>query len=250
MNNVFLGVIIPTYMERDNIVNLLENLQNTLSNSNIDYRILVVDDNSPDGTADVVKKYVKAGGRVSLLVREGKRGLGSAIMDGFRIMIEDTRVTHLATMDADGSHRPEDLVKMLMKVNEADLVQGSRYVTGGSIIGWGFHRRLISRFANLIARVFFGSDIRDYTSNFRIYSRELVGKLIGYELDDSYDWVVESMVLAKTLGFKVVEVPIVFINREKGRSKLGLLEIIKWFINIIKIKSRVKRFVNRGGNGY
>lgn len=240
LESLFLGIVIPTYNERENIINLLNALHEKLRDTGVGFKIIVVDDNSPDGTSKVVEEYMKEKPNVSLIVRESKKGLGSAIMDGFRALIKDDRVTHIATMDADFSHRPEDLVRMLPKSREADLVQGSRYVRGGQIMGWGIHRRVVSRTANLIARLLFGWDTRDYTSNFRIYSRRLIDEILAHKLDDSYDWVVESIALAKMKGFKVVEVPIVFINRERGSSKLGILDIVKWFSNVMRIKRRLK----------
>lgn len=249
MEEVLLGVIIPTYNERENIVKLLDALHEKLDSAGVSFKILIVDDNSPDGTAEIVKKYMKKTSTVSIIVRECKKGLGSAIMDGFRAIMIDDRITHVATMDADGSHNPEDLVKMLMKAREADLVQGSRYVTGGEIIGWGAHRRLISWSANFIVRLLFGRDIKDYTSNFRVYSRRLVKKILEYKLDDSYDWVVESIVLAKLLCFRVIEVPITFVNRKEGSSKLGFSDIVRWFVNILKIKGRVKDLVIKANKG-
>lgn len=241
--SVYLGIVIPTYNERENIVNLLERINEVLSKVGVDYFILVVDDNSPDKTADAVREYMRFNNRVDIVVRKRKMGLGSAITTGFKVLLEKPglgpKITHIVTMDGDFSHDPSDLPKLVSAAEEADLVQGSRYVKGGRIVGWSLHRRIISWGANSLARLLFGRDVKDYTSNYRVYSRRLVEKLLWMKLDESYDMVVETLAVAKKLGFRVVEVPITFVNREKGVSKLKFMDIVKWFINIVKLKRRI-----------
>lgn len=243
MSKLTVGVVIPTYNEKGTIVTLLEKLNDVLVGTGVEFTILVVDDNSPDGTADAVREYMATNRRVDILVRKGKMGLGSAILDGFITLLENpefgSKITHVVTMDGDLSHNPDDLPILLSRADDADLVQGSRYVKGGRILGWSIHRKVISWGANSIARLLFGRDVKDYTSNYRVYSRRLALKLIEMKLDKSYDMVVEALVIAKKLGYKVVEAPITFVNRKKGVSKLKFRDIVKWFIHIVKLRRRL-----------
>lgn len=246
-----LWIIIPTYNERDNIIRLLEGLKRVLSGiSGLEFRVLVVDDNSPDGTADVVRKYIESGnGFVVLIVRRGRRGLGSAVRDGMRYILEnDPGVEYIATMDADLSHRPEDLPILLEAAERADLVQGSRYVRGGGALDWGFHRRLISWSANLLIRILYRTGIRDHTGNYKVYSRRLAEDIVKYSRANGFEIAIETVLIARALGYRVVEAPIIFINRVGGRSKLTIGEIIRWLIYIIGFRGRFKelRKASRG----
>ncbi len=237
---LFIGIVIPTYNERENIVKLLDSISNVLTKHGYQYKILVVDDNSPDGTAEVVREYGRKTGVVDVMVRPGKMGIGSAVADGVRKLLEDPRVTHIVTMDADLSHRPEDLPVLLKHVGKADIVQGSRYIEGGRIIGWGFHRRLISWGANLLVKLLYRTGLRDNTGNYRVYSREAAMEITRYSTMKGYEWVIEALLIALARGYRVVEAPIVFINRGRGASKLGLRDILKWFMFIISYRKRYK----------
>ncbi len=233
-------VIIPTYNERENIVELLDRLTTTLKNNGVKYRIIIIDDNSPDGTANVVREWAEKNreGSIEVIVRKGKEGLGSAILLGLRKALEDPRAEYFVTMDADLSHRPEDLPLMIKYAEEADVVQGSRYVKGGKIIGWGLHRHLISKVANALIRIIYRTGIRDNTSNYRIYNRRAAEALIKYADAKSYEWAIESILIPIACGYRVVESPIVFINRTRGKSKLSLSDIIHWWISIISFRKK------------
>jgi len=244
---VCIGVVIPTYNEKDNIVKLLDGLREVFTRLGYDYRILVVDDNSPDGTARVVEEYGLRYGGVEVLIRPGKLGIGSAIRDGLRKLLEYPEITHFVTMDADLSHRPEDLETMLKYIDQADIVQGSRYVKGGCIIGWGFKRRIISWGANTLIRLLYRTGIRDHTGNYRVYNRRVVEDILKYTEYNGYEWVVEAILVAKRLGYRIIEAPITFINRERGESKLGVSDILKWFKSIIKLKTRRYKTVQNQG---
>ncbi len=244
LEKVFLGITIPTYNERENIIELLKKIDNVLSEIGVRYHIVVVDDNSPDGTAEIVRKYGNETGVVDVIVRPGKLGLGSAILTGMKKLLEKHNVTHIVTMDADLSHRPEDLPNLLEYIDKADLVQGSRYISGGRIIGWGFHRKLISWTANRLVNLLYHTRQRDHTNNYRLYSRKVVEDLIKYSTMNSYEWVIEALLITYACGYRVAEAPTIFINREKGRSKLGFRDIVKWWLFIVKYKGRFKEVMN------
>ncbi len=233
-------VVIPTYNERENIVELLDRLTNVLKNIGSRYKIIVIDDNSPDGTADVVRVWAEKNMEkdIEVIVRKGKEGLGSAILLGLKKALEDSEAKYFVTMDADLSHRPEDLLLMIKRAEEADVVQGSRYVEGGKIIGWGLHRHLISKVANALIRIIYRTGIRDNTSNYRVYNRRAAEALIKYADAKSYEWAIESILIPLACGLRIVESPIVFINRTRGKSKLSLGDIIHWWIHIIGFKKR------------
>lgn len=240
-----LWIIIPTYNERENIGELLDRLIKTLEKIGINYNILVIDDSSPDGTADIVREYSSRNDKVKLIVREGKKGLGSAILDGIKYVFKnDPEATHIATMDADLSHRPEDLITLIKYADKADVVQGSRYVEGGKVIGWRFHRHLISKTANFLIKILYGTSVRDNTSNYRIYNRRAAELLLKYASGESYEWAIESILIPVAAKLEVVEAPITFINRLKGKSKLGIRDIVNWWIYIITFKKKFKRIAD------
>lgn len=246
-----LWIIIPTYNEKENISELLDRLTSVLEELKINYNILVVDDNSPDGTADMVKKHQLYDDKIKLIVREGKKGLGSAILDGIRYVFKnDPDATHIVTMDADLSHKPEDLAVLIKYADKADVVQGSRYVRGGKTIGWGIHRHLISKTANFLIRTLYGTGIHDSTSNYRIYSRRAAELLLKYASGKSYEWAIESLLIPVAAKLKIVEAPITFINRSKGKSKLGIRDIIKWWIYILTFKRKFKSIAVEEGEKY
>lgn len=240
-NKVVLRIIIPTYNEAENIVELLSRIDNSLSLiENIDYKVLIIDDNSPDGTAEIARNYSKEHGTVKVFVRERKEGLGSAILYGMRKALDDPAVTHIATMDADLSHRPEDMLEMIKKTNVADLIQGSRYIEGGKIIGWGLHRHLISKTANFLVRTIYNTGLREHTTNYRIYSRRSAELVSKYSTMKSYEWVIEALLINIACDMKIVESPIIFVNREKGKSKLTIRDTYRWWKFIVSYRKRFK----------
>jgi dolichol-phosphate mannosyltransferase len=218
-----IGILLPTYCEAANIEKLVQELED----SKLDTSILVIDDSSPDGTANIVRKLQQKYDNVLLFVRKRKLGLGTAITDGFRAFLSmKNPPKYIVTMDADYSHNPNEIPKLLTPAKQgADLVVGSRYCPGGAAVGWGVGRFLISKVANLVTRFRIEARISDYTSGMRCYSTELVNGIIGDLHSQTYEIQIETIRQANLRGYKIQDVPIVFVNRKKGKSKLTINEI-------------------------
>ncbi len=230
------GVILPTYREADNIANLIEDIENLPLNTSI----LVIDDSSPDGTAEIVKNLQKKYGNILLCVRPQKSGLGTAITDGFSIFLSSkTPPKFIVTMDADYSHNPQAIPKLLSSMQSGcGIVIGSRYCKGGKITGWPFTRKLISRAANVAARFLMGFKLRDCTSGFRCYSTSFLKVAIGSLHSQTYEIQIETVRQALLRDFSVKEVPILFVNRKLGKSKLTLTEIQGYLSYTLKTSPR------------
>lgn len=210
-------VIVPTYNERDNIAPLVHALMA------IDgLRALIVDDNSPDGTGDEAAALSSSsGGRLSVVRRVGPRGLGRSYIDGMFAALE-TNASHICQMDADFSHDPAQLPRLLEASASADLVIGSRYVPGGELRNWPIHRVLLSRFANWYVRAITRLPVHDCTSGFRCWRRELLARLpLDRIVSDGYAFQVEMAWEASAAGGRIVEVPITFVERREGQSKMS-----------------------------
>ncbi|WP_019808567.1 polyprenol monophosphomannose synthase [Saccharomonospora halophila] len=223
-------VVIPTYNERDNLAPLLQRLHTALPT----VHALVVDDGSPDGTGEVADKLADDDPRVHVLHRGGKAGLGAAYIAGFRWGLERDYAT-LVEMDADGSHAPEDLPRVLDALSGADLVIGSRYVPGGALVNWPRKRQALSRLANLYSRVALGVPVHDITAGFRAYRREV---LTGLALDEiasqGYCFQIDLTWRTADAGFTVLEVPITFTERELGESKMNGSIIGEAMVNVAR----------------
>jgi len=217
------GVILPTYREAENIANLIKEIKNLQLNTSI----LVIDDSSPDRTADVVKNLQKKYGNILLYVRPKKSGLGTAITDGFKIFLSSKFPPRfIVTMDADYSHNPKAMPQLLSTMQSGcGIVIGSRYCRGGKTMGWPFTRKIISRAANGVAKFLMGVKLRDCTSGFRCYSTNFLKVAIGSLHSQTYEIQIETVRQALSRGFSVKEVPIIFVNRKRGKSKLTLAEI-------------------------
>jgi dolichol-phosphate mannosyltransferase len=214
-------VVLPTYNEKDNVVPLSEGILNASSN----LEILVVDDNSPDGTGDVVSEMQASEPRLHLLRREGKLGLGTAYLAGFRYGL-DRGYDYIFTMDGDRSHNPKYLSAMLQSLEHNDMVIGSRYVPGGGIENWPIHRRILSAFANFYTRALLRITTQDCTSGYRGYSREVLETVDPFEVKSSgYSFLYEMAWRVTRSGFEIGEVPIVFEQRVAGDSKIDSSEI-------------------------
>jgi dolichol-phosphate mannosyltransferase len=218
-----IGIMLPTYCEAGNVEKLIQELED----SNLDRSILVIDDSSPDGTANIVRKLQEKYKNVLLLVRDKKMGLGTAITDGFRAFLSmKNPPKYIVTMDADYSHNPKEIPKLINAAKEgADLVVGSRYCPGGGAVGWGVGRFLISKVANLVTRFRIEARISDYTSGMRCYSTRLVRGIVSDLHSQTYEIQIETIRQANLRGYKIKDVPIVFVNRKKGKSKLTMNEI-------------------------
>ncbi|WXG40364.1 MAG: polyprenol monophosphomannose synthase [Candidatus Freyarchaeum deiterrae] len=232
-----LSVVIPTYNEAENIGSLILEIESVFQNHRINGEIIVVDDNSPDGTAGVVKKYLGKFDNIRILERKAKNGLGYAYKAGFKAV--SGRV--VMEMDADFSHNPSDIPRIFRECDGAfDVVIGSRYVGGGRIIGWDFARRMVSLVANLLVDILLRLGVKDNTSGFRAYSIETLEAILPHVKCNSYDFQVEMIKRAKENGFNLKEVPIIFKDRAHGKSKLGKKEFstfIKMLLNETALKS-------------
>ena len=210
-------VIVPTYNERDNIESIVARVLQSVPEANL----LVADDSSPDGTGKIADELAIADPRVHVLHRPEKAGLGAAYIAGFRWGLERGHDV-LVEMDADGSHAPEQLPRLLAALCDADVVLGSRWVAGGTVVNWPKSRELISRSGNLYTRVALGMPLRDATGGYRAYRR---GVLESIDLDSvasqGYCFQVDLAWRAARAGFRVVEVPITFADRERGESKMS-----------------------------
>lgn len=229
-------VVIPTYNERENIGPLIEAI---VLLHIPELSILVVDDSSPDGTGKIVEEYAKKNNQVSLLTREKKEGLGRAYIAGFREAIKQGAET-IIQMDADFSHDPNDIPRFVYKIQNYDLVIGSRYMQGGQVSDWATNRRLLSQLANIYARVVTGVPISDLTGGFTILRTELLKKI---DLDtikaDGYGFQIEMKSRAKFHNGRISEMPIVFIDRRVGKSKIskGIIWEALWLVWKIRFSS-------------
>jgi dolichol-phosphate mannosyltransferase len=211
-------VCLPTYNERENIEAMVGALLERLGPGD---RVLVIDDNSPDGTGELADAIAAREPRVSVLHRPEKQGLGPAYLAGFRRALADGAELVLE-MDADFSHNPEDVPRLIAATADADLVLGSRYVPGGRIENWGALRRFVSRAGSLYAQVLLLAPVRDLTGGFKCYRREV---LQAINLDEvrarGYAFQIETTYRALRKGFRVAEIPITFVDREEGHSKMS-----------------------------
>lgn len=210
-------IVIPTYNERENISHIVP----AIWAATPDVEILVVDDNSPDGTGQVVREMQSRNARLHLLSRAGKEGLGRAYIAGFQWALSQG-FDVIVEMDADFSHRPQDLKGVLTAVPQHDFVIGSRWVKGGATVNWSFFRRLISRGGSLYSRLILGYPIRDWTGGFNAWKRHVLEK-IGLDSirSNGYSFQIELKYRAKRLGFDAFEHPIVFEDRRVGQSKMS-----------------------------
>lgn len=212
-------VVTPTYNEKDNI----EKLVPILLGLRDDVNVLVVDDNSPDGTGRYVENFAAANPRVHILKRPGKMGLGSAYEDGFKWALEqEPGFDYIIQMDADFSHEPSKILEFLDKLKDCDVVIGSRYLNGVSVVNWPLKRLMLSYFANWYARTLSGLQIRDCTGGFRGYRRKALALVpFNYITSDGYAFQIEVNYYCQKLGLKMCEIPIIFVDRHAGTSKLS-----------------------------
>jgi dolichol-phosphate mannosyltransferase len=214
-------VVIPTYNESESIGEILDGLRE------LDVDVLVIDDGSPDGTADIVRSH-----KVEVVERAGKQGLGSAYRTGFSIAIE-RGYTYVIEMDADGSHQIKDLETMMEWIGSADLLIGSRWVSDGSIENWSKFREYLSKSANVYANLLLSLGVRDTTSGFRIYTSALLKKMeIATIRSEGYCFQIEMTRRAISRGGSIAEVPITFIERTHGKSKMSFAIALEAVVRI------------------
>jgi dolichol-phosphate mannosyltransferase len=228
-------VIIPTYNEADNVLKIIPEV---LAQDE-GFHVLIVDDNSPDGTASLVKEMQKNNLRIHLIERPSKRGLGTAYVAGFKYALSH-EFDFAFEMDADFSHDPKSLLKLLAKADEYDLVIGSRYISGVNVVNWPMSRLLLSYAANMYTRFVTGLPVRDATAGFKCYRRTV---LESFNLDaitsNGYSFQIETNFMAWKKGFRVCEVPIVFVDRRAGVSKMSkhIVYEAAWMVWRLKFRS-------------
>jgi dolichol-phosphate mannosyltransferase len=235
--NSQIGVILPTYREEENISKLIEAVEDLKLNVSI----LVIDDSSPDRTAEIVQEKQNKYKNILLCVRPKKSGLGTAITDGFKFFLSLKKPpNYVITMDADYSHNPKEIPLLLSRMYEGEcgIVIGSRYVKGGKIEGWPFTRKIISRTANSIARFSLGLKLHDCTSGFRCYSTKFLRATISNFHSHTYEIQIETIRQATLRNFNLKETPVLFVNRKSGKSKLTSTEIRSFISYTLKAISR------------
>jgi len=227
-------VIIPTYNEKENI----EKIIRKVFSLDFFFEILIIDDGSPDGTAEIVKELQKEFPALHLEQRRGKLGLGTAYIHGFKWALDKEQYQYIFEMDADFSHNPDDLIKLRDACTQgADIAIGSRYVRGVNVVNWPMSRVLMSYFASMYVRIITGITIQDATAGFKCYRREVLAtipmekiKFVGYAFQ------IEMKFTALNYGFKVVEVPIIFTDRTEGTSKMSTRIFREAFLGVIQMK--------------
>ncbi|MFZ5432493.1 MAG: polyprenol monophosphomannose synthase [Calditrichota bacterium] len=227
-------VVIPTYNERDTI----EPIIGAILEQNLGLDILVVDDNSPDGTAQIVKRIAESNGHIKLLERPGKLGLGTAYVAGFKLAIEQGYDCAFE-MDADFSHDPKDLARFVEQIKEYDFVLGSRYVNGISVVNWPLRRLLLSYFASKYTRFITGMPIRDPTGGFKCFRVEVLRAInLDKVRSGGYSFQIEMNFKAWKRGFRYIEIPIIFVDRRVGSSKMSKAIIREAVFMVWKLRFR------------
>ena len=234
------SVVSPTYNEKENMRELVRRLGPVLESSKGMVTVLFVDDNSPDGTGAEIRDIMRGTTGIELLEREGKKGLGTAYLDGFRHAIENFDPEVVVQIDADLQHPPE-MIETLVRAatGECQVAIASRHVRGGSFKGLNTRRKAISKGASWLARTVLGLKVKDTTTGFKALSRDAVECLLAHPPRSvGFIFQVESLYILKKNGYKVVEVPFTFEERAKGASKMGTGEIWEFFTGVLKIRFR------------
>lgn len=233
-------IIIPTYNERDNIQKLIP----ILMELDLSLSILVVDDNSPDGTGKLVNDMSEQNDRIQVLHRPSKLGLGSAYIAGFKHAIQQD-VDCIFEMDADFSHDPNMIPEFLEKLETCDVVIGSRYISGINVVNWPMSRLLLSYFANFYTRIITGMSIQDATGGFKCFKREVLEQIdLDHVRSDGYAFQIEMNFRCWRKGFRICEIPIIFVDRHSGTSKMSRRIIyeaiwIVWWLRLQRLFRRL-----------
>jgi dolichol-phosphate mannosyltransferase len=243
-------MVIPTYNEITNLADIIARVRRAVPAVDV----LVVDDGSPDGTGELADRIAAEDPHVRVLHRTVKEGLGAAYGAGFRLALE-SGYDVIGEMDADGSHQPEQLPALFAALTDADLVIGSRWVPGGSVVNWPWRRRALSQAGNLYTRMLLGIDVRDATAGFRLFRRHAL-ETVHLERVQSLGYVFQVELAYRTLqaGLRVVEVPIEFVERERGDSKMtaevareSLVRITRWGLDQRRHRPLAGKDVGLGG---
>jgi dolichol-phosphate mannosyltransferase len=232
-------VITPTFNEAQNVERLI-----TIVLEQADtVEMLIVDDNSPDGTAALVKRMMETNKRIHIIERQGKMGLGTAYVAGFKYAIEQ-KYDFIFEMDADFSHNPKDIPAFLKKIEEADLVIGSRYCKGISVVYWPMKRLLLSYFANVYTRIITGLPLKDATGGYKCYRREALESVNLEKIkSNGYSFQIEMSFKIWRRGFRVAEIPIIFVDRDAGVSKMSRKIVYEavYMVWVLKLRSLLNR---------
>ncbi len=223
-----ISILIPVYNEKENVNNLVLQLRKEMRNIEEKFEIIFIDDNSPDGTGEEIKKLIKKYQNVHLLSREGKLGLATAVMDGLKI----SKGSKIVVMDADLSHPPEKVPELARALENYDVAIGSRYIKMGGVENWPVYRRIISFGATIIAKTILGISASDPMSGFFSVKRKILNNtkisVKGYKL--------LMNILAKNKGLNICKIPCLLKDRQAGKTKLGALEIINFILDVIRVK--------------
>jgi dolichol-phosphate mannosyltransferase len=238
-----LAICLPTYNERENLEPMVRALGEVLAGAGLDARVLVIDDNSPDGTGELADRLAAELPWLEVLHRERKEGLGPAYLAGFRrVLAGDAGL--VLEMDCDFSHDPADVPRLVAALENADLAIGSRYVKGGQVRNWGRIRRAVSRGGCLYAQAILGFGVRDPTAGFRCFRREVLETIALDRIrSKGYAFQIETTYRATRAGFRVVEIPITFADRAEGRSKMSrriVLEAV-WKVPLLRLAALLGR---------
>ncbi len=232
-------IIVPTFNELDNITKLIPDLLSRTANPDI----LIVDDNSPDGTAEFIQQLAVSNDRIHLIKREKKMGLGTAYIEGFKFALKNN-YDFIFEMDADYSHDPKEIPNFLNAIQQNDLVLGSRYSNGVNVVNWPMRRLLLSYFANIYTRIITGLPVKDATGGFKCFRRKVLETInLDRVKSNGYAFQIEMTYKAFKKGFRIKEIPIIFIDRMKGKSKMSK-RIVREAITMVW-KLRLRSFIGK-----
>ena len=231
-----IAIIIPTYNEKNNILKLIHELTSAFADTDYKIHVLVIDDNSPDGTADIVRNISKNDFSVFLISRKEKLGLGSAYLEGYKWCIKNN-FQYILQMDADLSHPPSTAPTLVLSIeNGYDVAIASRYVEHGGVSSWPLHRRFMSFCANFLVKNFLRTNINDNTTGFREFNNKTIKLLVEYDIHSKgFSYLIESMYLFHLKNLRIQEIPFIFQERNKGKTKLSYFEIIRFLLSIFRI---------------
>jgi len=234
-----LAIVIPTYNEAETIPSLIKELFEKIKHLVEKLDVLIIDDSSPDGTADIVRGLGEKYEKITVVQRPKKMGLGAAYKEGFRHILEKFDSELVLQMDADHSHQPSEIPNMLEKIKNFDFLIASRHVEGSDVIGWGVGRKTTHSIAGAIARTCAKIEIKDSTSGFRMFKKKTLEKIDFEKIrSDGFAFQIEVLYQLKQLGMKGLEVPTVFVNRTEGSSKMGSSEMLQFITMCISYIGR------------
>lgn len=233
--NMIYSIILPTYNERENLPIIFYLIDKYLNEAKLEYEVVIVDDNSPDGTLAVAQSIQASYGKkcVSIVSREGKLGLGTAYAAGLKVAKGD----RIILMDADLSHHPKFIPQMVKVMDEkrVEIVTGTRYLPGGGVANWDLKRKVVSKGANILADFLLNPGVSDLTGSFRVYERSALENVLQRVTCKGYAFQMEIIVLARKAGYRIAEVPITFVDRLYGESKLGGKEIVLYIKGLLTL---------------